>query len=64
MIKFPLNVKCLRIEGLKMCQNTLVSLDQELYTQPFYAKIHPHFFKGKLSLTNEYDVLYIISLVF
>ena len=36
-----------------MFQNNLVFLDQGLYTQSFYAKIHSHFFKGKLPLMNE-----------
>lgn len=47
-----------------MCQNNFVFLDQELYMQSFDAKIHPNFFKSKLRLMNEENVLYIIILVF
>lgn len=47
-----------------MCQNSFVFLDQELYMQSFDAKIHPNFFKSKLHLMNEENVLYIINLVF
>lgn len=63
-LKFPLNVKCFVNWRFKMCQNSFVFLDQELYMQSFDAKIHPNFFKSKLHLMNEENVLYIINLVF